>query len=287
MKDQGKAARTLGGAGSAFLSRPRGLWESDYRFAVGGRLNQLDTRSVLKRRRLRTHDKCRFPGCSRTETLAHVLNHCAGTMDAVRTRHDDALTIIERAIASSAGDRKERVELRVNQTVPSLPGPALRPDLQVYNHTTRSVSVVDLAVAFEDQATNDPRTSSLARIAALKRAKYDCVKRHLERQGWTVHLSALVYGSLGAVAGGNLAVYTDHLGVLKRDAKRLDRHLSAECIKSSRRIWNLHCGQHRARQTRDPSTVQGRAHGQGRPRRDARGSRVTGTGGNPSHQGRR
>uniref|UniRef100_A0AAV1VNW4 Reverse transcriptase n=1 Tax=Peronospora matthiolae TaxID=2874970 RepID=A0AAV1VNW4_9STRA len=292
MTDQGKAARTLGGAGSAFLSRPRGLWESDYRFAVGGRLNQLDTHSVLKRRRLRTHDKCRFPGCSRTETLAHVLNHCAGTMDAVRTRHDDALTIIERAIASSAGDRKERVELRVNQTVPSLPVPALRPDLQVYNHTTRSVSVVDLAVAFEDQATDDPRTSSLARIAALKRAKYDCVKRHLERQGWTVHLSSLVYGSLDAVAGGNLAVYTEQLGVLKRDAKRLDRHLSAECIKSSRRIWNLHCSQHRARQqgqgevqgsSRDQA--QGRRHG--RSRRDARGSRVTETGGTPSHQGHR
>uniref|UniRef100_A0AAV1T4T1 Reverse transcriptase domain-containing protein n=1 Tax=Peronospora matthiolae TaxID=2874970 RepID=A0AAV1T4T1_9STRA len=292
MTDQGKAARTLGGAGSAFLSRPRGLWESDYRFAVGGRLNQPDTHSVLKRRRLRTHDKCRFPGCSRTETLAHVLNHCAGTMDAVRTRHDDALTIIERAIASSAGDRKERVDLRVNQTVPSLPGPALRPDLQVYNHTTRSVSVVDLAVAFEDQATDDPRTSSLARIAALKRAKYDCVKRHLERQGWTVHLSALVYGSLGAVAGGNLAVYTDHLGVLKRDAKRLDKQLSAECIKSSRRIWNLHCGQHRERQNghdqaQGPSQahVHGRRHG--RSRQDARGSRVTETGGTPSHRGRR
>uniref|UniRef100_A0AAV1VP88 Reverse transcriptase n=1 Tax=Peronospora matthiolae TaxID=2874970 RepID=A0AAV1VP88_9STRA len=293
MTDQGKAARTLGGAGSAFLSRPRGLWESDYRFAVGGRLNQLDTHSVLKRRRLRAHDKCRSPiGCSRSETLAHVLNHCAGTMDAVRTRHDDALKIIERAVVSSAGDRKDRVELRVNQTVPSLPGPALRPDLQVYNHTTRSVSVVDLAVAFEDQATDDPRTSSLARIAELKRTKYGCIKRHLERQGWTVHLSALVYGSLGAVAGGNLAVYTDHLGVLKRDAKRLDKQLSAECIKSSRRIWNLHCGQHRERQNghdqaQGPSQahVHGRRHG--RSRQDARGSRVTETGGTPSHRGRR
>ena len=300
MKDQGKAARTLGGAGSAFLSRPRGLWESDYRFAVGGRLNQLDTHSVLKRRRLRAHDKCRFPGCSRSETLAHVLNHCAGTMDAIRTRHDDALKLIERAIASSAGAGTDRVELRVNQTVPSLPGPALRPDLQVYNHTTRTVSVVDLAVAFEDQGDDDPRTSSLARIAALKRTKYDCIKRHLERQGWTVHLSALVYGSLGAVAGGNLAVYTEQLGVLKGDAKRLDKQLSAECIKSSRRIWNLHCSQHRARQqgqaqgqdhghrSRD-GQVQGRARrtGQGRRRQDARGSRVMETGGTPSHQGRR
>ncbi|CAI5734304.1 unnamed protein product [Peronospora destructor] len=268
MKDQGKAARTLSGAGSAFLSRPRGLWESDFRFAVARRLNQLDTHSVLKRRRLRAHDKCRTPGCSRSETLAHVLNHCAGTMDAVRGRHDGALKIIERAIASSSGNSTDRVEMRVNQTVPSLPGPALRPDFQVYNHITRTVSVVDLAVAFEEQTDDDPKTSSLARIAAVKKTKYDCVKRHLESQGWTVSLSALVYGSLGAVAGGNLAVYTDHLGMLKRDAKRLDRQLSVECIKFSRRIWNLHCSKHRER------------------RSSLRSSRGTETGGNPSHRGR-
>ncbi|KAG2785329.1 hypothetical protein PC114_g27542, partial [Phytophthora cactorum] len=72
---------------------------------------------------------CRQPGCTRSETLAHVLNHCDGTMDAVRGRHDDALKIIERTLLASSGDQQDRVELRVNQTVPSLAGPALRPDL--------------------------------------------------------------------------------------------------------------------------------------------------------------
>ncbi|EGZ15365.1 hypothetical protein PHYSODRAFT_509713 [Phytophthora sojae] len=183
-------------------------------------------------------------------------------MDAVRGRHDDALKTIERAlIASSSGDRQDRVELRVNQTVPSLAGPALRPDLQLYNHTKKTVAVVDLAVAFEEQAGEDPDSSALARIAAHKRAKYDRIKRHLERQGWKVHLSALVYGSLGAVAGGNRSVYTEHLGLLKRDAKRLD--------------WQLSAAQHRARQ-----------HTQ-RPSQDTRGSRVTETGGTPSRSGRR
>ncbi|KAE8959605.1 hypothetical protein PR001_g30665, partial [Phytophthora rubi] len=128
---------------------------------------------------------------------------------------------------------------------------------------------VDLAVAFEEQASDDPESSGLARIAAHKRAKYDRIKRHLERQGWKVHLSALVYGSLGAVAGGNYKVYTEHLGLLKRDAKRLDRQLSVACIQSSRRIWNLHCAQHRARQHQPP-----------------RGSRATETGGTPSRTGR-
>eukprot|EP00644_Phytophthora_capsici_P018485 jgi/Phyca11/129836/e_gw1.87.123.1 len=177
-------------------------------------------------------------------------------MDAVRGRHDEALKAIERALHASAADRPDRVELRVNQTVPSLTGPALRPDLQLYSHATKTVAVVDLAVAFEEQASDDPESSALARIATHKRAKYNRIKRHLERQGWKVHLSALVYGSLGAVAGGNHKVYTEHLGLLKRDAKRLDRH------------------QHRAHQH------------QVRPGRDTRGSRATETGGTPSHNGR-
>jgi hypothetical protein len=272
MRDQGKTARAHGGAGSGFLTRPRGMWEADYRFAVAARLNQLDTHSVLKRRRLRAHDTCRHPGCSRSETLAHVLNHCAGTMDAVRGRHDDALKTIERELHASSRSGQDRVELRVNQTVPSLAGPALRPDLQLYNHAKKTVAVVDLAVAFEEQASDDTESSALARIAAHKRAKYAGIKRHLERQGWKVHLSALVYGSLGAVMPANHTVFTDHLGLLKRDAKRLDRQLSAACIQSSRRIWNLHCAQHRARQH----------HSQ-----DTRGSRAAETGGTPSHRGRR
>ncbi|KAH7489201.1 Retrovirus-related Pol polyprotein from type-1 retrotransposable element R2 [Phytophthora ramorum] len=270
MRDQGKTARTHGGAGSGFLTRPRGMWEADYRFAVAARLNQLDTHSVLKRRRLRAHDHCRQPGCSRAETLTHVLNHCAGTMDAVRGRHDDALKHIERALHASSPGGQDRVELRVNQTVPSLAGPALRPDLQLYNHTKKTVAVVDLAVAFEEQASDDPESSALARIAAHKRAKYAGVKRHLERQGWKVHLSALVYGSLGAVPAGNHKVLTEHLGLLKRDAKRLDRQLSVACIQSSRRIWNLHCSQHRARQHQAPG-----------------GSRAAETGGTPPRTGRR
>ena len=206
MKDQGKGARVFRDAGSAFLTRPGGLWETDYRFAVAGRLNQLDTHSVLKRRRLHAHDKCRHPGCSRLETLAHVLNHCAGSMNAVRTRHDDALKTIERKIAASTSVEGDRVELRVNQTVPSMPGPALRPGLQIYNHTKRTVPTVDLAVAFEEQVVDDPQMWSLARITEVKRRKYDCIKRYLERYGWAVQLSALVYRSLVAVAGGNLVI---------------------------------------------------------------------------------
>uniref|UniRef100_H3GYD3 Reverse transcriptase domain-containing protein n=1 Tax=Phytophthora ramorum TaxID=164328 RepID=H3GYD3_PHYRM len=271
--DQGRTARAHGGVGSGFLTRPRGMWESDYRFAVAARLNMLDTVNVLARRRLRAHDRCRHPGCRWKETLAHVLNHCPGTMDSIRGRHDDALKEIERTLHASSGDRQGRTELRTNQTVPGLAGPALRPDLQVYNHDQRTVAVVDLAIAFDEQPRDDPESSGLAKAAAEKKAKYAGIKRHLERQGWKVHLSALVYGSLGSVAPSNYKVYTEHLGLLKRDAKRLDRQLSVACIQSSRRIWNLHCAQHRARQHQDQPAPRGR--------------RVTETGGTPSRTDRR
>ncbi|KAG2759384.1 hypothetical protein Pcac1_g28554 [Phytophthora cactorum] len=270
--DQGRTARAHGGVGSSFITRPRGLWESDYRFAVAARLNMLDTASVLARRGIQGHGRCRYPGCRWTESMEHVLNHCPGTMDAVRGRHDSALGEIERALRTSSGARRE---LRVNQTVPGLPGPALRPDLQVYNHDQRTVAVVDLAVAFDRQDSDDAASSGLAKAAAEKAAKYAGIKRHLERQGWKVHLSALVYGSLGSVAASNYTVYTEHLGLLKRDAKRLDRTLSVQCIQSSRRIWNLHCAKHRARQHQHQAQPQ------------SRGRRVTETGGTPSRTDRR
>ena len=275
-KDQGKTARVHGGIGSGFLTRPRGLWENDYRFAVAARLNMIDTGDSLARRRLRAHDRCRYPGCRWKETLAHVLNHCPGTMDAIRGRHDDALKEIERTLRASSGDRQGRNEMRVNQTVPGMPGAALRPDLQVFNHDLRTVAVVDLAIAFDVQERDDPSSSGLTQAYAAKVLKYEGIKKHLERQGWTVELSALVYGSLGSVAPSNFKVFTEHLGLLKRDAKRLDRCLSASCIQSSRRIWNLHCSKHRARQHHVSPQALG-----------PRGRQVTETGGTPSRTDRR
>ncbi|KAG3048504.1 hypothetical protein PC122_g23817 [Phytophthora cactorum] len=76
MVDQGKTVRTHGGVGAKFMTTGAGLSDDDYRFGVKARLNQVDTNSVLKRKRLRAHGTCRDPACSSAETLAHVLNHC-------------------------------------------------------------------------------------------------------------------------------------------------------------------------------------------------------------------
>ncbi|KAJ0404393.1 hypothetical protein P43SY_007646 [Pythium insidiosum] len=56
-------------------------------------------------------------------------------------------------------------------------------------------------------------------------AKYEPICAALERQGWRVRGAALVYGSVGSVPPNNFAVYTELLGLLKRDAKRLDTQL--------------------------------------------------------------
>ncbi|CAI5709506.1 unnamed protein product [Peronospora farinosa] len=179
-------------------------------------------------------------------------------MDAIRSRHDEALKEIERTLHASINNRYGRTEIRVNQTVPGLPGPALRPDLQLYSHDKRTVVVIDLAIALDQQDRDDPTSSGLAKASAEKATKYASVLRHLASQGSTVHLSSLVYGSLGSVAPGNYKIYMDHLGLLKREAKRLDQHLSTACIQSSRRIWSLHCAKHRARQHQDQAPCQTR-----------------------------
>jgi ribonuclease HI len=273
MSDQGRTVRAHGQAGSHFVSRGVGLWDADYRFALQARLNQLDTNSTLKRRRQRTNATCRAPNCSRTETLAHVLNHCETNMDVIRQRHDGALEQIGAAINAAIKGRRTDTEVRLNQTVPEFNGPAWRPDIQVRDARSKTMVIADLAITFEDQPNDQSASSSLQHSREHKIAKYQPIAAALERQGWRVHTSAIVYGSLGSVHPSNFTVYTELLGLLKRDARRLNTTLSCHCIRSSRRVWNWHCGQHRARQHQ--RCQEGRAHGSGGNQRAEGGTATT------------
>ncbi|KAH9141257.1 hypothetical protein AeRB84_014574 [Aphanomyces euteiches] len=76
LKDQGRTTLLHGLEGSKFLLTGHHLWDADYRFGIAARLNQGDTRSVLKRRRLRANRACRHCGPSAPETLGHVLQCC-------------------------------------------------------------------------------------------------------------------------------------------------------------------------------------------------------------------
>ncbi|KAF1325661.1 reverse transcriptase, partial [Globisporangium splendens] len=248
MTDQGRTVRAHGGAGAKFVSTAAGLTDAEYRFAIQARLNQVDTNATLKRRRLRANATCRAPNCSRAETLAHVLNHCAPNMDTIRQRHDSALEQIGAQLQCMVDRSRGSQEIRLNQTVPGYTGAALRPDIQVSNPAAKTMVIADLAITFEDQPASQQASSSLQLSHDHKILKYQPIVAELQHKGWRVQTAAIIYGSLGSVHPSNFVTYTEKLGLLKREARRLNIQLSSHCIRASHRIWNWHCSQHRMRQ---------------------------------------
>jgi hypothetical protein len=218
-----------------------------YRFAVRARLNQVDTRSALKRKGVVQNNRCRVTGCDGTETLAHVLNHCTFGADSIRARHDESLTIIKSRVEGELrrSQRTQEYRISIDDTVPGLAeadkaAARLRPDIQLYDDKTMTASIVDLAVAFEDQVGDDAAsTSNFAAVRAAKEGKYEVLRQFLEFRGYTVRVSALLYDSLGSVCPQNYAVYTEELGVRKGATRALERLLSARHINFSHTILTL------------------------------------------------
>jgi ribonuclease HI len=239
--DQGRTVRAHGRLGSAFITRPGGLHDRDYRFAVAARLNQLPTRSVLRRQRRGTMTRCRRPDCpQQAETLGHILNHCDGNNASIRARHDRVLNTIAARIREArrpAGNAP--LEVKVNSTVSQVTGSTLRPDLQVLDHEKKTAVIADLAVAF-DATTANNNGSGLDQARNAKVTKYAPLARALQQQGWRVTTTAMVYGSLGSVHPANFKTYTEALGIAKRVAKQLDLNGSLDCIRASAAIWYDH-----------------------------------------------
>uniref|UniRef100_A0AAV1VNU8 Reverse transcriptase n=1 Tax=Peronospora matthiolae TaxID=2874970 RepID=A0AAV1VNU8_9STRA len=244
LADQGNTARVHGGPRSKFVMSGAGLSDAEHRFGIQARLNQVDTNSVLKRRRLRANARCRKPNCSSAETLAHVLNHCAPNMGAIRQRHDSALEQIGAKIRQALVRTKSGAELRLNQTVPEYTGAALRPDIVLRDVAAKTLFIADLAVTFENHAAG-ARHSSLHSSHDFKVLKYKPIADEMRLKGWRVQSAALNYGTLGSVYPSNFKTYTEMLHLLKREARQLDLQLSSHCIRSGHRIWSGHCRLHR------------------------------------------
>jgi len=238
MKDQGRTVELHGDMGSKFMSSGVDMWDQDYRFALAGRLNQVDTRSVLKRRRLRPNGDCRHCGSIQPETLAHVLQRCPYNEDQIRKRHDEVLALIVSAVTKA----KPEAMVLVNQTVPNFSGPVLKPDIQVYQlrDNREEAIILDLAIAYEDSEVKDG-LDVFQRTAEGKNLKYQPISRYLANLGKAVFNIALVYGSLGSVAIKNLELLTQVLDLPKAIAHKLQVKISAMNIKASRRIWMHHC----------------------------------------------
>ncbi|KAF1331622.1 reverse transcriptase, partial [Globisporangium splendens] len=254
--DQGRTVRAHGGFGSAFLSRGGGLSDAEFRFALRARLNLVCTRAVLKRMRQLRNAVCRHPGCTHQETLPHVINHCPGNEEAIRGRHDNILQLIKNAVSPVVASSQGRLTAHYDEPVSGFTGPAYRPDIQLFDHATGTVYLSDLSISFEEQSGDDPASSNLAFAYEHKVRKYAPIKLHLERQGWQVHLSAIVFGSLGGVGTRNYKIFTEHLGLHKRTANQLNRRGSATAIQSSHRIWRLHAGGEQIRREQRTTTAE-------------------------------
>jgi hypothetical protein len=236
LTDQGRTTLLHGRDGSKFLLSGGKLWDADYRFGIAARLNQVDTRSVLKRKRIRSNGACRHCGQVAPETLAHVLQRCPHNEVGIRARHDLALDAISRTIQVAL----PKATLHVNATLPGYDGATLKPDLQLIDDVNKTAVICDLAIAHEDDQLHDGDTV-FEKTAKGKMDKYSPLSRHLVRQGYEVYSCALVYGSLGSVAPANHRILTDVLGLSRPAASKLQYSLSAGIIKSSRGIWNTHC----------------------------------------------
>ena len=232
--DQGKTVGLHNNDGSTFLSRGTCLWDNDYRFVLKARLNQIDTRSTLKKKRIRNNDNCRHCGRGTSETLPHILNHCPHNEPKIRARHDESLKMIENAI------RKQfpTATIRINSTVPGS-GSNLKPDIQITSADGEVGIICDLAVAFEDSTVRDQQhASAFHRSRQHKEDKYKHLVQHLKAK--KTYVCALVYGSLGSVDRKNFEIYTETLGLYKNQTRRLEYTLSTNHIKASRRIWAHH-----------------------------------------------
>ncbi|TYZ67402.1 hypothetical protein PybrP1_005311, partial [[Pythium] brassicae (nom. inval.)] len=248
--DQGRTVRAHGQLGSAFMNRGGGLSDAEYRFAIRARLNLVCTRAVLKRMRQLRTPTCRVAGCTHAETLPHVLNHCKGSEEIIRGRHDNVLALVRREVEAAVERSQGAFSAHFEEQVEGFTGAAFRPDIQLFDRSSRAVVISDVAVAFEDQTSEDTGSSNLAFVHDVKLRKYAPLVRHLERQGWRVKLSAIVFGSLGSVSPRNFKILTEDLHLLKKTANKTLRSASTAAIKASHRIWRLHAGGEQIRQAR-------------------------------------
>ena len=238
-KDQGRTVDLHGDIGSKFLTNGNYMWDQDYQFAIAARLNQVDTRSVLKRKGHRANGACRHCGPAQPETLAHVLQKCPHNEALIRARHDDALALIIDEIKKA----RPNTRVVVDRTVEGFQGPTLRPDIQAYwgDDTKTEAMIVDLAIAFEDSQVKDG-LNIFQSTAAKKKEKYSCLARHLVPLKDAVFNLALVFGSLGSVATENHKLLVQVLRLSKAAALKLQLKISTMNIKASRKIWRHHCG---------------------------------------------
>ncbi|XP_023211850.1 uncharacterized protein LOC111614715 [Centruroides sculpturatus] len=190
--DQGKAFQLIAGHPTSNHFLRDGLYTSfaDWRFVHRARLSVVPLHGL---RRFGTRSKkCRQ--CSHpNETLAHVLNHCGPNLRLVTQRHNSILNRLRNAI----NDRG--LKILCNQQVPGFDD-RCRPDLVTICDRTKTATIVDVAVPFE----NGRNAFDVARNTKV--SKYYALTQHLRQQGYDTYCDAFILGSLGGFDPANIAV---------------------------------------------------------------------------------
>lgn len=229
-QDQGKTAGYATATGGCLLHPLSSLPQRVVQFMVRGRINHLPVRERLRKLGLVKYGTCRL-GCSISETLPHVLNHCPQHLNGgIKTRHDNVLNKICHWIKRM----HPQCDLLVDAQAPGH-AEASRPDIQLIDRINKKVTIIDVAIPFEDAANKAFETTRQTKIE-----KYKATEHFWRKQGFEVYLDALVYGSLGSVYEHNKSVYINLLSFTSRQVTKIERSIVNDVVRQSHSIWRKH-----------------------------------------------
>ena len=169
-------------------------------------------------------------GCRRCanplETLPHVLSCCLKHSHARQLRHNNIVHRVANAVPRIAG------VVSTDRRIVGSDSP-LRPDIVVTDQQSRTMTIVDVAVVFENG------TEPFDGARQQKIHKYSALADYFRTRGWTVHLDAIIVGALGGWDPNNEATLRT-LRISKRYCKMMRRYIVSDTIRWSRDIYIEH-----------------------------------------------
>ncbi|XP_023225130.1 uncharacterized protein LOC111626079 [Centruroides sculpturatus] len=223
--DQGKAYKLTSASevSNHFINNGQYTRFSDWYFIHRARLSVVALRG--HKRFGNEIKKCRRCSYQR-ETLAHVLCHCPPNFHLITKRHN---AVLNRIVAAF---RPRDAKVYVNQRIPGF-SENCRPDLVVVHEASKTATIVDVTVPFE----NGAEAFQTARDEKLR--KYNSLVQFFKQQGFNTHISAFVVGALGGYDHSNDSTL-QRLGINRRYASLMKKLMISDTIRWSADIYRNH-----------------------------------------------
>lgn len=196
---------------------------ADWRFLHRARLDCVPLNG--SKRFNETDKRCRRCGHA-NETLPHVLSCCNKHTVGRQLRHHSIVNRLAKAVPRIAG------EVRTDRQVPGTDS-SLRPDIVVTNQSTKQMTIIDVAVVFE----NRYEALEVARLEKIR--KYQEIANHFRMRGWTVRLDAVIVGALGSWDPANEPALKA-LRISPRYCRMMRKFIVSDTIRWSRDIYVEH-----------------------------------------------